>query len=69
MINTISIQGVKGSFHEEAAQKYFKNAIIIDSQMTFSGLIDSVKNNNIDYGVIAIENTISGTIHSNFNFT
>ena len=67
MMNTISIQGVKGSFHDEAAQKYFQNPIIIDSQMTFSSLINSVKNNNVDYGIIAVENTISGTIHSNFN--
>jgi|TARA_B110000238_G_scaffold158191_1_gene171382 hypothetical protein len=65
IMNTINIQAVKGYFHYEAILKYFKNAIIIDSQMTFSGIIDYIN----DYGVIAVENTIARTILSNFNFT
>ena len=37
----ISIQGVKGAFHEEAARKFYSNEIEIVEQMTFEGVIDS----------------------------
>ncbi len=63
----VSIQGVKGAFHEEAALSYFGNEIGIIPQITFSELIESVKSGAVDYGMIAVENTISGTIHSNLS--
>ena len=63
----VGIQGVKGAFHEEAALNYFGEGIGIVPQITFAGLIDSVKSGEADYGMIAVENTISGTIHSNLS--
>lgn len=63
----IAIQGVKGAFHEEAALCYFGDEIGIVPQVTFSSLIESVKTRQADFGMIAIENTISGTIHSNLS--
>ena len=64
---TVSIQGVKGAFHEEAALSYFGDDIQIIPQVTFSDLVESVKSRLADYGMIAVENTISGTIHSNLS--
>lgn len=63
----VSIQGIKGAFHEEAAMNYFNSEIEIVPNITFENLINSVQNQNADYGIIAIENTISGTIHPNLN--
>jgi prephenate dehydratase len=63
----VGIQGVKGAFHEEAALSYFGDAIGIVPQVTFSELIESVKTGESDFGMIAVENTISGTIHSNLS--
>lgn len=63
----IGIQGVKGAFHEEAALSFFGEEIGIVPQVTFSELIESVKSGESDYGMIAVENTISGTIHSNLS--
>lgn len=63
----ISIQGIKGAFHEEAAKNYFKSEIEIVPQKTFEDVIKSVLNLESDFGVMAIENTISGTIHTNLN--
>lgn len=64
---TVSIQGVKGAFHEEAALNYYGEKVNIQPNVTFSDLIDSIKPGKSNTGIIAVENTISGTIHSNLN--
>lgn len=64
----VAIQGIQGAFHEVAARKFFTNMDIeIIPAMTFAELVSKVENNNADIGIIAVENTISGTIHQNFN--
>jgi len=63
----VSIQGIKGAFHEEAAQSYFNSEIEIIPNLTFENVIESILDGKSDYGIIAIENTISGTIHPNLN--
>ncbi len=63
----ISIQGIRGAFHEEAARKYYSGNINIDEQMSFRHVINSVCTGIADQGVMAIENTISGTIHNNLD--
>ena len=62
----VSIQGVKGAFHEEAARIYYNEPIEIVEQLTFEDVINTVKKKEVDSGIMAIENTISGTIHANF---
>lgn len=63
----ISIQGVKGAFHEEAARLYFSDEIEIVECMTFEEVVHSVEMKRADMAIMAIENTISGTIHANFD--
>lgn len=63
----VSIQGIKGAFHEEAARLHFSDEIEIVEQLTFEEVINSTEIGNSDAGIMAIENTISGTIHSNFD--
>ena len=63
----IAIQGVKGAFHEVAARNYFGNDIKILPMLHFSDLVESVKKGDCHYGIMAVENTISGTIHANLN--
>lgn len=66
----VAIQGVRGCFHEEAARKYFQNSgepVEIVEKNNFEALLDSVVDFESDFGIIAIENTIAGTIHSNLN--
>lgn len=62
----ISIQGIKGAFHEEAARKYFNQNISPVENLSFSGVISSVEQEKADAGIMAIENSISGTIHANY---
>lgn len=64
----IAIQGIEGSFHDEAVQKLFPgqslDLVMCDS---FDGVTESVKKGKADYGVLAIENTIAGSILPNYN--
>ena len=63
----ISIQGEKGSFHEDAARQYFlENNIDIVPCMTFDNTLMAVKDNKADFAVMAIENARSGSILSNY---
>jgi len=64
---TISIQGVKGAFHEEAAINYYGREIDIQPNISFDDVIESIVNNEVKAGIMAVENTISGTIHANLN--
>jgi prephenate dehydratase len=65
-MKTIAIQGIKGSFHEEAAIQLFGKQIQIEPCNTFKELAEKVDDRTVETGIIAIENTISGTILHNF---
>jgi len=68
MIKKIAIQGIKGSFHDEAAHILFKNNNFeLVCCLTFRDLAKSVANGSIDYGVMAIENSIAGALLPNYN--
>ncbi|MCP4458761.1 MAG: chorismate mutase [Cytophagales bacterium] len=63
----IGIQGVKGSFHQLAAENYFSNEIEIVSAPSFQELIDMTQNDDkTDSSVMAIENSIAGSIMPNY---
>ena len=66
MKKIISIQGVRGAFHQEAAMDYFGGNIEIDECITFQQLIDSVENGNSHFGVMAVENSLVGSILPNY---
>ncbi|WP_185868728.1 prephenate dehydratase [Blattabacterium cuenoti] len=64
----IAIQGVKGCFHHAAASRYFQGCHFhLTECSTFRKLAFSVANSNVDIGIMAIENTIAGTILSNYS--
>lgn len=64
----IAIQGYPGSFHHEAVQQYFgKTAGIIPCD-SFRILVDRVtRDHTIDAGLMAIENSIAGSILPNYS--
>ena len=64
----VIIQGVPGSFHEEAAQNYFKGQeLAIVPAHSFRELMQRfTKDRTIDYAVMAIENSIGGSILHNY---
>jgi prephenate dehydratase len=67
-IKKIAIQGGYGAFHEIAALNYFKDEEIdIVPSNTFKDLFKSLKLAKADYGIMAIENSLAGSILPNYN--
>ncbi|MFT5848037.1 MAG: prephenate dehydratase [Psychroserpens sp.] len=66
MIKTVAIQGVKGSFHHIVSQQYLDETVLVDECMTFDAVIDSVLNGKSDAAIMAIENSIAGSIIPNY---
>ena len=63
----IAIQGVKGSYHDIAAHKYFKDEEIeLICCNTFEEVFVQMKKDSDVIGVIAIENTIAGSLLHNY---
>ncbi|TKD66746.1 prephenate dehydratase [Flavobacterium sp. ASW18X] len=63
----IAIQGIKGSNHHKVAKDYFGDAISLVECMSFDKLVASVLDGTADKAVMAIENSIAGSIIPNYN--
>ncbi|MDD5571674.1 MAG: prephenate dehydratase [Bacteroidales bacterium] len=67
MKKKIVIQGAQGAFHEIAAFYYYKDEEIeIVPANTFKDLFKCLKKNEADAGIMAIENSIAGSILPNY---
>jgi prephenate dehydratase len=66
METKIAIQGIKGSFHHQVAQQYFEKVDGLDECMSFDDLVKSLVNNRSQKGVMALENSIAGSIIPNY---
>ena len=62
----IAIQGIKGSFHHSVAENYFDNPQCFEECMTFDVLVDSLINGKTEAAVMALENSIAGSIIPNY---
>jgi Prephenate dehydratase len=62
----VAIQGIATSFHEVAAQTYFDQTVETVECLTFHSLCESLKNGKCNYAVMAIENSIAGSILPNY---
>jgi prephenate dehydratase len=66
MMKKIAIQGIKGSNHYLVAQNYFGAEIELHEFLSFDRLVDCLIAENCDYGIMALENTIAGSIIPNY---
>lgn len=62
----IAIQGIAGSFHEDAAQRFFNEDIEVVECKSFTRVCELVDNDQVDIAVMAIENSIAGSILNNY---
>lgn len=62
----VAIQGYEGSFHDIVAKKFFSEDIETIECNTFELFFETIESENIQFGVMAIENSIVGTIIHNF---
>ncbi|TAL45088.1 MAG: chorismate mutase [Chitinophagaceae bacterium] len=64
----VSIQGYEGSFHQVAAQQFFGKEVEVLPCATFREVVKIALNKKeSDGGVMAIENSIAGSILPNYN--
>ncbi|WP_111308158.1 prephenate dehydratase [Confluentibacter sediminis] len=66
MIKTVAIQGIKGSFHHIVSLQYFEKPVDVIECMTFDGLVNSLVTKESDAGIMALENSIAGSILPNY---
>lgn len=67
MANIVAIQGIKGAFHEIAAHEYFGETVSCLYCDTFKDVFRAVQSNKTEYGIVAIENTVAGSLMQNYN--
>lgn len=66
MINTVAIQGVRGSFHHIVSQQFFEKPKEIIECETFDEVVDSLLAGQCDAAIMALENSIAGSIIPNY---
>ena len=68
MTKKVTIQGYEGSFHQVAAQQFFGKDVEVIPCATFRDVVKIAGNKKeSDGGVMAIENSIAGSILPNYN--
>lgn len=62
----IAIQGIQGSNHHIVARNYYGEDVAVEECLSFDALVDSVLQEKSVEGIMAIENTIAGSIIPNY---
>ena len=62
----VAIQGIKGSNHHQVADDFFKSDMELVECLSFHALVDALLAGKADKGVMAIENSIAGSIIPNY---
>ena len=66
MNKTIAIQGAEGSNHHKVARDFYGTSVLLKECMSFDILVDSLLNKKATRGIMALENTIAGSIIPNY---
>jgi prephenate dehydratase len=62
----IAIQGAEGSNHHKVARDFYGTSIELKECMSFDVLVDSLMDGSSGLGIMALENTIAGSIIPNY---
>ena len=66
MTKKVAIQGIEGSFHHIVSQTYFEEAVAVQPYLSFNEVVESLMSNNSDVAIMALENSIAGSIIPNY---
>ena len=66
MKKRIAIQGAEGSNHHKVARDFYGDEVQLKECLSFDVLVDSLLDKTSDKGIMAIENTIAGSIIPNY---
>lgn len=64
---TVGFQGVNGSFSEAALEQYFGKDTNRKNYENFEDVFRALKNKEIDYGIVPLENSSTGAINDNYD--
>ena len=62
----IAIQGIRGSYHHEVAAQLFGTNTALDECLSFDALVAAVTSSAVSHGLLALENSIAGSIIPNY---
>ena len=63
----VVFQGELGAYSELAAYEFFTEQIRVIPRPTFVEVFDAVENGKCGYGIIPVENSLTGSIHENID--
>lgn len=66
MKEKVAIQGIKGSNHYKVATDWMNGYIDVEECLTFDALADLLEQDKVDKAIMAIENSIAGSILPNY---
>lgn len=66
MKKRIAIQGAEGSNHHKVARDFYGDDVALQECLSFDVLVDSLLDQTASKGIMAIENTIAGSIIPNY---
>ncbi|MCG8615286.1 MAG: 3-deoxy-7-phosphoheptulonate synthase [Desulfobacterales bacterium] len=64
---TAAFIGENGAYSHKASLSYFGDDVTSVPMKTFRDIFTAVENGSVEYGVIPVENSLSGSIHENFD--
>lgn len=63
----VSYQGQRGAFSHKAMLRHFDREVEPVSKTEFREIFDAVLDGSCDYGMVPIENSLTGSIHQNYD--
>lgn len=63
----IAFQGELGAYSEMAVYTFFGSNVEVKPCKNFDDVFENVKNKNVDYGVVPIENSIEGSVNRTYD--
>ena len=64
---TVAFQGERGAFSEKAINRYFDEKATPLPCPVFRAVFDAVLEQRANYGIVPLENSLSGSIHENYD--
>jgi prephenate dehydratase len=68
MTKKVAIQGIEGSFHHIVSQTYFEESVAVQPYLSFSEVVESLMSKTSDVAIMALENSIAGSIIPNYAY-
>ena len=64
---TVSFQGERGAYSEEAATMFFGQSAVTSPCRTFKEVFQSVERKSTEYGIVPAENSLEGSINQTYD--